>query len=642
MKSHDGIRESLIPFVLGQLSQEEASDITRHLVECQECGAEVKRLGTILKCARQTQDLTADEQLRKSAKEAVLAAAQEAEKTGRRQTMNMQKVWRIIMKSGITKVAAAAVIIIALYIGLQIPSGLLPAAYALQDTIEAYNSIRWVHIVESSSFSFGEPRSSEIWLRCDEQGNVTRLRFQSDNVGEPVGSLVIVGNFDSSEAWLAKHNLRIIGYGNPSVLLDYDVSELDPKYLFESLYDQESRGEAIVDVNEPKDKAEPIIVTVTYPYGSKSLKWKKVIYINKATKLVARVEKYELRGKKFEHLKTLEYFDYNQPIDEMMFTLDGDVSCDAKVVDMTDVEAGMLQGDMTDEEVANEVTKQFFEAVIDKDFYRAGQLYLAAPDFLVEQAFMGANVVKIISMGIAHRDPDPDSNKMNTSCKFLIELGGQYYEINAFNINVAKADEETNCWIMTGISIAVHPATGKLTITKEGTDPNAVTYDGLVPGEFMKKWLVLGALPYPVQEGIYFATEEGQKVAFDTEIVDFVNFSPKVTIKGVDYEWAILEAEYNAIDLTQLHETENVFNIAYLLVQIKMPENRQAILGIGSDDAVKVWLNGELVHENWTIRGVGIDNDRVAVNFREGMNQLVLKIQNTGGPWGFCCRLLNE
>ncbi|MHC4456314.1 MAG: hypothetical protein ACYS0I_04315 [Planctomycetota bacterium] len=552
------------------------------------------------------------------------------------------KIWRIIMKNRITKFAAAAVIIIAAGVFLYTGNNLVPAVYALQDTIEAYNSIRWVHIVESATFSFGELRSSDIWLGCDEQGNVTRLRYQSDNVGQAVGALTIAGSFDSSETWLANHNLHLVGYGNPSVLLDYDVYELDPKYLFENLFDQESRGEAIVDVNEPKDKAEPIIVTVTYPYGSKSLKWKKVIYINKATKLVTKVEKYELRGKEFVLLKSLEFFDYNQPIDEMMFTLDGDVSSDAKVVDMTDVEAGLLQGDMTDEEVANELTKQFLEAAIAKDFYRAGQLYLAAPGFLVEQAFMGANVVKIISMGIAHRDPDPDSNKMNTSCRFLTELGGQYYEVNAFNISVAKVDKETNCWVMTGISIAVHPASGKVIISTDGADPSAVTYDGLVPGEFMKKWLVLGPLPYPVQDGIYFASEEGQKVAFDTEIIDFVNFTPNVTVENNDYQWAVLEAEYNAIDLTQLHETENVFNIAYLLAQIEMPEDREAVLGVGSDDAVKVWLNGELVHENWVIRGVGIDNDRVTVNFREGTNQLVLKIQNTGGPWGFCCRMLDE
>jgi len=73
-----------------------------------------------------------------------------------------------------------------------------------------------------------------------------------------------------------------------------------------------------------------------------------------------------------------------------------------------------------------------------------------------------------------------------------------------------------------------------------------------------------------------------------------------------------------------------------------MPNEQQGVLGIGSDDAVKVWLNGELVHENWTSRGVVVDNDRVPVTFKKGMNQLVLKIQNHGFEWGFCCRLLDE
>ena len=57
----------------------------------------------------------------------------------------------------------------------------------------------------------------------------------------------------------------------------------------------------------------------------------------------------------------------------------------------------------------------------------------------------------------------------------------------------------------------------------------------------------------------------------------------------------------------------------------------------------KIWLNGELVHENWVSRGVTIDNDRVPVTFQKGMNQLILKIQNQGGgPWGFCCQMLEE
>ena len=50
----------------------------------------------------------------------------------------------------------------------------------------------------------------------------------------------------------------------------------------------------------------------------------------------------------------------------------------------------------------------------------------------------------------------------------------------------------------------------------------------------------------------------------------------------------------------------------------------------------------ELATENWISRGVVIDNDRVPVTLKKGMNQLVLKIQNRGGPWGFCCRLLDK
>jgi hypothetical protein len=282
------------------------------------------------------------------------------------------------------------------------------------------------------------------------------------------------------------------------------------------------------------------------------------------------------------------------------------------------------------------------EAAIAKDFYRAGQLYLAAPDFLVEQAFMGANVVKIISMGIAHRDPDPDSNRMHTSCKFLTEFGGQYYEVNAFIINVVKVDKDENRWLICGMAVSVNPAPGKVTLSESTMGLDEVAYDNPEPGEFMKKWLVLGWLPYPVKDGVWALSEEGQRYAFNTDTLDTFNFASVVNIDGKDYEWVVLEAEYDMIDLTQLDEEENAFQIAYLWAQIEMPEEKICTLGIGSDDGVKVWLNGELLHENWLYRGVVLDNDRVPVKFKKGTNQLVLKIQNAMGPWGFCCRLLDE
>ena len=73
-----------------------------------------------------------------------------------------------------------------------------------------------------------------------------------------------------------------------------------------------------------------------------------------------------------------------------------------------------------------------------------------------------------------------------------------------------------------------------------------------------------------------------------------------------------------------------------------MPKENFGVLGIGSDDAVKVCSNGELVHDNWTSRSLVVDNDRVPVTFKEDMNQLAFKIQNHGFEWGFSCRLLDE
>jgi len=467
------------------------------------------------------------------------------------------------------------------------------------------------------------------------------MRLDSDNAGDSVGPLIIAGNSDSSEAWLPKYDLHLTGYGDASILLGFNVSELGPKRLIERLLAQQDRGEVIVDIDEPGRKKKPIVVTVTYPQGSLSENWKKVFYIDQSTKLVTRIDKYKLKEQEFQHINTLKLCDYNQPIKEEKFNLDNVVPAYAKTIDMTEVEAGFLQGDMTDEQVVVEITTQFFEAAIAKDFNRAGQLYLGAPGFLVKDQFLGANLLEILSVGPAYPASDPDSDAMLCSCRVLAEFGGQYYEIDTSMVKVITDGD--GGWIISGSATCVNPASADtITLSKDNAIPDSVTYDGLQPGKFMKKWLVLGPLPYQAPEGIDALSKDGQKVAFDTDIIDSVNFTPEVSIGYFNYEWSILESKYSRVDLTQLDKEKNDFQIAYMWAQIDMPEEVTGFLGIGSDDGVKVWLNGELVHENWLYRGVVTDNDRVPVTFKKGTNQLVLKVQNALGGWGFCCRLMDE
>ncbi len=69
-----------------------------------------------------------------------------------------------------------------------------------------------------------------------------------------------------------------------------------------------------------------------------------------------------------------------------------------------------------------------------------------------------------------------------------------------------------------------------------------------------------------------------------------------VTINGNTLHWEKLAGELGFIDLQKgLGELE--YTIGYAWVEFDVPEALPAWLGIGSDDGLKIWHNGELVHD---------------------------------------------
>ena len=211
--------------------------------------------------------------------------------------------------------------------------------------------------------------------------------------------------------------------------------------------------------------------------------------------------------------------------------------------------------------------------------------------------------------------------------------------LNAWMVRVIRIDKDTNRWLISGTAINTRPA-GGLTLSRDRADLNAVIYDGLARDQFMKKWLILDPIRIEANGDSNAPSEQTQEDAFVADQVDVSNFQATVNVSGKDHEWLLLEHKYGVIDLTDEFGESSM--ITYAWAQIEMPEEKEVVLGIGSDDGVKVWLNGELVHEYWVCRGVGVDNDRIPFKFKKGMNQLVIKVQNQGGPWGFCCRLMDE
>jgi HEAT repeat protein len=78
--------------------------------------------------------------------------------------------------------------------------------------------------------------------------------------------------------------------------------------------------------------------------------------------------------------------------------------------------------------------------------------------------------------------------------------------------------------------------------------------------------------------------------------------------------------------------------VAYVRTSVYSEIEQPARLEIGSDDGVKVWLNGKQVHANNVPRAVTVGADKVAVTLKKGWNTLMFKINQNNQGWGFCAK----
>jgi HEAT repeat protein len=106
---------------------------------------------------------------------------------------------------------------------------------------------------------------------------------------------------------------------------------------------------------------------------------------------------------------------------------------------------------------------------------------------------------------------------------------------------------------------------------------------------------------------------------------------------GGPVEWKPVSAPGGIVDLAgQLGGEQRV---AYLRATVHSPRAQRVQLQLGSDDGLKVWLNGRVVHRADVDRGLVPGQDRVEVDLREGENTLLLKVVQYGGGWAACCRI---
>lgn len=144
----------------------------------------------------------------------------------------------------------------------------------------------------------------------------------------------------------------------------------------------------------------------------------------------------------------------------------------------------------------------------------------------------------------------------------------------------------------------------------------------IAPGGFIRTWVVSG--PYRQ------AGADGALALFD------VVFAPEKPDQKV--QWKAMPADDNINLMAAFPDATNC--AAYARTNVIAPEECAGILLMGSDDGIKAWLNGTVVHANNVDRGQVADQDAAPIKLRKGVNELMLKITQGGGGWSACARIV--
>ncbi len=167
-------------------------------------------------------------------------------------------------------------------------------------------------------------------------------------------------------------------------------------------------------------------------------------------------------------------------------------------------------------------------------------------------------------------------------------------------------------------------------------------------GTFIRTWLLCGPFHPAKKAGAEALASGGHVPGFYTDHLEAHGGEASARIEegqvesydGESATWVLHRATGDRIDLdSAISKREPAMAYAYCIVESQ--RELACLLAVGSNDGVRVWLNGEEVLDAPGGRTLRVDADLVPIVVREGRNTLLLKVDEHGNIWEFCCRLLS-
>ncbi|MHC5061624.1 MAG: hypothetical protein ACYTFK_11150 [Planctomycetota bacterium] len=263
-----------------------------------------------------------------------------------------------IIKRRVIKIAAAAVIIIAAWLGIVILDRSIPSAYALEQTIKALQSVMTVHVIgtdwDGNRFETWDkinPKTGKSeWCCIDETPQGYKI------ASTPKGSCV----------WDKEGN--VIRYSN------HAIASNDFRYghIFEDLSNRmknPSDDEKISIYREKDSVTGKDVIVIWSITKMKDFK----IYVNPATKLPIRTY-YDRADNMVQIAKSVDQIFYNVELPEGMFDFEVPKKWHRDWSLLDDPSKGLAIGDLTHEQGAIKTAKEYWQAIIENNWDYVDQL----------------------------------------------------------------------------------------------------------------------------------------------------------------------------------------------------------------------------------------------------------------------------
>jgi hypothetical protein len=224
--------------------------------------------------------------------------------------------------------------------------------------------------------------------------------------------------------------------------------------------------------------------------------------------------------------------------------------------------------------------------------------------------------------------------------KFVLSIQVAKADVYALEAVTAKGVPEASFQlvspaIIAGTKAKMREGRNDLTFTFTKPAPGQTTCEAIVDyillvpyKNYVREWMLIGPWDNTNNTGLREIYPPEQEIAFDK----------KYQGKAGEVAWKKVKVGPDGVVnlLQHMSPGDNVVGYGYFCVT--SPADVTTDMYVGSDDGVRVWINGKLVHDHRVDRGLQPDQDVASVTLKKGRNAVLIKVDQGVGDWGFTLR----